>query len=459
MSVIKKVVGSTVSALMLASCIPSVMNYAAADNQQPGNNNGFDWNSFNWQQDNPWQNPNGWQQQNNDQQQTNNTSQSSEVIKIMPVGDSITNGDGDPGGYRKHLYDSLTKKGYKIDMVGPNGKDSASNGGINYDDNHAGFSGYQIKEVPGWGQQQGGRGSLYNELKNNSAVKKAQPDIILLMIGTNDLTANRSMDACASDLRAVLDYMLSEIPSGGVIFLASVPEHTAYGGNPQEIASYNSTVKKVAEEYKDKNVIFADVHGCLDGMNDISNDQLHPNSGGYKKIGYFWADTIDSYIQASKPAETTTTTTTTTTTATTTTTQSTTTTTETTTTTTESTTTTTETTTTTTESTTTATETTTTTTETTTTTPETTTTTKLSVTLLGDSNLDGGVNIADAILIMQAIANPDSYGLDGSNPIHITAQGWENADCCSVGDGVTINDALAIQKFTLKLIDELPEKD
>ena len=59
---------------------------------------------------------------------------------------------------------------------------------------------------------------------------------------------------------------------------------------------------------------------------------------------------------------------------------------------------------------------------------------------------------------MQAIANPDSYGLDGSNPIHVTAQGWENADCCSVGDGVTINDALAIQKFTLKLIDELPEK-
>ena len=73
-----------------------------------------------------------------------------QTIKIMPAGDSITNGDGEQGGYRKYLYDALTKKGYKIDMVGPNGRDNASANGITYDDNHAGFSGYQIKEIPGW---------------------------------------------------------------------------------------------------------------------------------------------------------------------------------------------------------------------------------------------------------------------------------------------------------------------
>jgi len=332
-------------------------------------------------------------------------------IKIMPVGDSITNGDGEQGGYRKYLYKELTEMGYtRIDMVGPNGKNSASANGITYDDNHAGFSGYQIKEVPGWGQQQGGRGSLYNELKNNDAVKKAQPDIILLMIGTNDLTANRSMDACASDLRAVLDYMLADMPSDSVIFLASVPEHTAYGGNPNEIANYNSTVNSVADEYsaKGKNVRFADVHGCLDGMNDIGSDQLHPNGKGYEKIGKFFAGVIDEYVSSSAPETTTTTSTTTTTT-----------------------------------------------TVTTTTATTTTTVPKLTVSKLGDVNCDDTVELADAILIMQSLANPDKYGRGGSDPNSLTEQGSVNGDVDKDVAGITSGDALKIQEYLIKKIRSL----
>ena len=71
-----------------------------------------------------------------------------DTIKIMPVGDSITFGMGENGGYRKYLYDTLKKDGYSVDMVGPEGSNSASANGITYDDNHAGYSGYQIKEEP-----------------------------------------------------------------------------------------------------------------------------------------------------------------------------------------------------------------------------------------------------------------------------------------------------------------------
>ncbi len=221
------------------------------------------------------------------------------TVKIMPVGDSITFGMGENGGYRKYLYDTLKKDGYDIDMVGPEGSNSASANGITYDDNHAGYSGYQIKEEPSWAQQQGTSGSLYNTLKQKNVVKQYQPDIILLIIGTNDMTANRSMDACASDLRAVVDYMLADLPSGGVIFMGSIPEFTAYGGNAQRVANYNSTVKSVAEEYgkAGKNVKFADVHGCLNGTADLGSDQLHPNGGGYKKMGNFWAETVENYLK------------------------------------------------------------------------------------------------------------------------------------------------------------------
>ncbi|MBR1823468.1 MAG: CotH kinase family protein [Ruminococcus sp.] len=76
----------------------------------------------------------------------------------------------------------------------------------------------------------------------------------------------------------------------------------------------------------------------------------------------------------------------------------------------------------------------------------------------GDANLDGSVALSDAVLIMQSIANPSAYGQNGTNPDHITAEGARNADVTGHNDGVTNSDALAIQKYCLKLITQLPEE-
>ncbi|MCM1007112.1 MAG: cellulase family glycosylhydrolase [Ruminococcus flavefaciens] len=75
----------------------------------------------------------------------------------------------------------------------------------------------------------------------------------------------------------------------------------------------------------------------------------------------------------------------------------------------------------------------------------------------GDSNCDGKIDMSDAVLIMQSLSNPDKYGLEGTDPTHITEEGMKNADCYNVGDGVTNQDALAIQKFKLNIIPSLPE--
>ena len=102
--------------------------------------------------------------------------------------------------------------------------------------------------------------------------------------------------------------------------------------------------------------------------------------------------------------------------------------------------------------------TTTTTTKVTTTTTTTTTTAKpVSNLRLGDTNCDGTVELADAILIMQALANPNKYGIDGENEVHLTAQGRINGDVTGNANGLTADDALTIQKFLLKLINKLPE--
>ena len=77
--------------------------------------------------------------------------------------------------------------------------------------------------------------------------------------------------------------------------------------------------------------------------------------------------------------------------------------------------------------------------------------------LYGDANNDNEVNLADAVLIMQSIANPNQYGIKGSDKNHITEKGLKNADCCNPGDGVTNSDALSVQKYKLGIIKKLPE--
>lgn len=67
--------------------------------------------------------------------------------------------------------------------------------------------------------------------------------------------------------------------------------------------------------------------------------------------------------------------------------------------------------------------------------------------LYGDANVDGKVTVADAVAILQHIANKDKYELK--------KQGKINADVDGV-EGVTANDALIIQKKDAGIIDKLP---
>jgi endoglucanase len=75
------------------------------------------------------------------------------------------------------------------------------------------------------------------------------------------------------------------------------------------------------------------------------------------------------------------------------------------------------------------------------------------VTLWGDANCDEEVNLADAVLIMQSIANPDVYGPGKDKGIK--PQGELNGDVDENGNGITNKDALKIQRYKLNLIKSL----
>ncbi|WP_303838714.1 hypothetical protein [Ruminococcus flavefaciens] len=69
----------------------------------------------------------------------------------------------------------------------------------------------------------------------------------------------------------------------------------------------------------------------------------------------------------------------------------------------------------------------------------------------GDANCDDELSMADSVIIMQSLANPDRFGINGTDENHITEQGIENADIAGDNDGITTTDALAVQLILLGL--------
>ena len=76
--------------------------------------------------------------------------------------------------------------------------------------------------------------------------------------------------------------------------------------------------------------------------------------------------------------------------------------------------------------------------------------------LYGDADCDGEVAMNDIVLIMQSLANPNKFGLTGTDEHHITEKGQLNADVYENGkSGITNNDAMQIQKYLLGLVKSL----
>ncbi|MBQ7009830.1 MAG: glycoside hydrolase family 11 protein [Ruminococcus sp.] len=86
----------------------------------------------------------------------------------------------------------------------------------------------------------------------------------------------------------------------------------------------------------------------------------------------------------------------------------------------------------------------------TTTAPEftTTTTEPNAITFAGDANCDGAVDVADIVLVKCYLINAENYSM--------TKQGTANADVQGESNGINVQDVVAIQKYVLKLIEELP---
>ena len=74
----------------------------------------------------------------------------------------------------------------------------------------------------------------------------------------------------------------------------------------------------------------------------------------------------------------------------------------------------------------------------------------------GDADGDDEIKMNDVVLVMQSIANPDTYGADGTAEKHLTLDAQKRVNIVDPDTtGVTVQDALQIQKFLLEIVPTL----
>ena len=210
-----------------------------------------------------------------------------QAVKVMPLGDSITDGYNIVGGYRIKLWADVQGIGKHINFVG-----SQSNGPTSLPDkDHEGHPGWQctdlIANIDGW-------------------MDAAKPRIVLIHICTNDISAGASPDTCISRVSTLIDKIYAKFTQYNIqnpkIYVAQIVPRTDTVNN--EITKvYNSKIPDLAAQKvaagKQVYVVnmFGDVVTNPNGVftTDLA-DMLHPNQVGYDKMGDLWFNAIKDDI-------------------------------------------------------------------------------------------------------------------------------------------------------------------
>ncbi len=215
-----------------------------------------------------------------------------EPCAVLPLGDSITEGFGSSGGgYRVQLFKRAVMDGKSITFVGTqmNGPNMVEN--RTFPRRHEGRGGYMIDPGPG-------RTGISGDV-TNSSIQQFPPNIVLLMIGTNDLNGNFEVDQAPMRLGNLMDDIIELAPDALLVVASIIPIEN---GNGPKVAPFNGAIPQLVEERAadGKHVIFVDNHAAFTTNQDYASawmgDTLHPNDPGYAVLGDSFYDAIAEYL-------------------------------------------------------------------------------------------------------------------------------------------------------------------
>lgn len=218
-------------------------------------------------------------------------------IRIMPLGDSITEGGNElrsgfpttEGSYRTVLVPKLLDLNPEILFVGSHvlGPETL------VQRHHEGHSGWRIDELIA--------GRVYArsyEKGVESWLPTYNPNLILLMVGTNDIVQNYFLDQAPLRFAKLLDEIWRLAPNATVFVASLIPTNNL--SLNKEIERYNLALQIYVMSLNNSGhtVIWVDMHKETHmTWNTIDYaDGVHPSFQGYIKMANVWFKHIVSFL-------------------------------------------------------------------------------------------------------------------------------------------------------------------
>jgi lysophospholipase L1-like esterase len=203
-------------------------------------------------------------------------------LRVMPLGDSITQANTERNSYRRPLFHALQAENANVDFVGSvrqNHLGPPPNPDFDLDhEGHWGWTADEIlAEVGGWAQTH-------------------RPDIVLLHLGSNDMLRGQGIGSTLQELSGILAALRSAHPRVVVLLAQLIPADTPQASR---IVELNAALPGLAASLTshESPVAIVDQFTGFDAVADTV-DGVHPNDRGEEKMAQRWLDALRPLVIA-----------------------------------------------------------------------------------------------------------------------------------------------------------------
>jgi acyl-CoA thioesterase I len=212
-------------------------------------------------------------------------------VKIMLIGDSITEGASSSGAYRRYLDGMLRRQGHLIDFIGSRNKhnnNQAEPDTYQYDVDHEGH----------WGKDSAWLAKHMPALLTNDV-----PDVAVIHVGTEDIVSGsdrtESMtDEIVDNIGKVIMALRSSNAAVRIVLAKILPVR----GKAEAVDLLNSKISTCINTHATRQspVALADLSTGFADSADLAQDGILPNAHGAKKTASVFARVIRRMLSQSK---------------------------------------------------------------------------------------------------------------------------------------------------------------